>query len=78
MFACVLTELSIKSQENNKRSQAKKLSNPIWESIVFLILSLIKTFTSTFYYLLCVSDPLQTHTYKKLTHKQTHTFGTEE
>ena len=79
MFICVLTELSINSEKNNKRSPAKKLSDPIWESIVFLILPLFKTFTSTFYYLACVSDPLHAHTYKHShTHKHTETFGTEE
>ena len=62
MFICVLTELSINSEKNNKRSQAKKLSDPVWESIVFLILPLTKTFTSIFYYLVCVSDPLHAHT----------------
>ena len=80
MFICVLTELSINSEKkNNKRSQAKKLSNPIWESIVLLIPSLIKTFTSAFYYLVYVSEPLHTHTYKNShTYKHTQTFGTEE
>ena len=72
MFICVLTELSINSEKNNKRSQAKKLSDPIWESIVFLILPLIKTFPSTFYYLVCVRPPPRTYI-QKLTHKQTHT-----
>ena len=72
MFICVLTELSINSEKNNKRSQAKKLSDPIWESIVFLILPLIKTFTSTFYYLVCVSDPLHARTYKH-SHTQANT-----
>ena len=71
MFICVLTELSINS-EKNKRSQVKKLSNPIWESIVFLIPPLIKTFTSAFHYLVCASDPLHTHTYKN-SHKNKHT-----
>ena len=80
MFICVLTELSINSEKkNNKRSQVKKLSNPIRESILFLIPPLIKTFTSAFYYLVCVSDPLHTHTYKNShTNKHTQTFGTEE
>ena len=81
MFICVLTELSIKSEKkkNNKRSQVKKLSNPIRESILFLIPPLIKTFTSAFYYLVCVSDPLHTHTYKNShTNKHTQTSGTEE
>ena len=80
MFICVLTELSINSEKkNNKRSQAKKLSDPIWESIVFLILSLIKTFTATFYHVVCVSDPLHARTYKHShTNKRTDTFGTEE
>ena len=80
MFIFVLTELSINSEKkNNKRSPAKKLSDPIWESIVFLILTLIKTFTSTFYYLVCVSDPLHAHTYKHShTNKHTETFDTEE
>ena len=70
MFACLSTELSMNSEENNKRSQAKKLSNPIWESIVFLILPLIKTFTSAFYYLVCFQTP-STHTYIQKTHTQT-------
>ena len=79
MCICVLTKLSINSEEKNKRSQVKKLSNPIWESIVFPIPTLIKTFTSAFYYLVCVSDPLHTHTYKNShTNKHTQTFGTEE
>ena len=79
MFICSLTELSINSEKNNKRSQAKKLSDPIWESIVFLILSLIKTFTATFYQVVCVSDPLHARTYKHShTNKRTDTFGTEE
>ena len=79
MFICVLTELSINSEKNNKRSQAKKLSNHFWESIVFLILPLIKTFTSTFYYLVCVSDPLHAHTYKNShTNKHPQTFDPEE
>ena len=61
------------------RSQVKKLSNPIWESMLFLIPPLIKTFTSAFYYSVCVSDPLHTHTYKNShTNKHTQTFGTEE
>ena len=72
ILICVLTELSINSEKNNKRSQAKKLSDPIWESIVFLILPLIKTFTSTFYYLVCVSDPLHARTYKH-SHTQANT-----
>ena len=60
MFICVLAELSINSEKNNKRGRAKKLSDPIWESIVFMILPLIKTFT----YFVCVSDPLHARTYQ--------------
>ena len=57
MFICVLAELCINSEKNNKRGQA---SDPIWKSIVFLILPLIKTFTC----LVCVSNPLHAHTYQ--------------
>ena len=46
------------------KNKVKKLSNPIWESIVFLISPLIKTFISAFYYLVSVWDPLRAHTYK--------------
>ena len=73
MFIRVLTELSINSEKNNKRSQAKELIDPIWESIVFLMLPLIKTFTSTFFYLVCVSEPLHAHTYKNSHTQKTHT-----
>ena len=72
MFICVLTELSINSEKNNKRSLVKKLSNPIWESIVFLIPQLIKTFTSAFCYLVCVLEALHAHTYKN-SHTNKHT-----
>ena len=81
MFICVLTELSINSEKkkNNKRSQAKKLSNPNWESIVFLMPPLIKTFTSAFYYFASMSDPLHTHAYENShTNKHTQAYGSEE
>ena len=79
MFIRVLTELSINSEKNNKRSQAKELSDPIWESIVFLMLPLIKTFTSTFFiWSVCQNPSTHIHT-KTHTHKKhTQTFGTEE
>ena len=68
MFICVLTELFINFERNNKRSQTKKLSNPIWESIVFLISLWSKP--SLLLFIMCQTSSTHIHT---KTHTQVNT-----
>ena len=84
MFICVLTELSINSEKNNKRSQVKKIKRlhlgkysisdtPFDQNLhfCFLLFGLSIDGLSV--------RPLHTHTYKNShTNKHTQTFGTEE